>query len=87
MSVLWCVVETSVAHNSDRASLVTDYTQRTHLLSKEVQHLKRSKQHEVDFLILLLLLTLSAVYEDIIHRPVVLKLPKQSHIKPTQITR
>ncbi|KAI0212767.1 Leucine-rich repeat-containing protein 45 [Lamellibrachia satsuma] len=40
-------IETSVAHNSDRTNLVTDYTQRNHMLSKEVQHLKRSKQQEM----------------------------------------
>ena len=68
-----CVIETSVAHNSERVSLVTDYTERTHLLSKEVQHLKRSKQQEVTFLFWLLLLMLSAVYAGIIHHPVVLK--------------
>ena len=50
-----CLVETSVAHNSERVSLVTDYTQRTHLLSQEVQHLKRSKQQEVNLLIVVVI--------------------------------
>jgi hypothetical protein len=48
-----CIVitETAVSHNGDRASLTTDFQNRQHMLSQEVQLLKKNRHSEVSHLL------------------------------------